>query len=63
VFSFHSIKIPKIKIIINEILVMVHFIIFALKIVGISGKINAISTSKIIKIIAIKKKSYRKRYT
>lgn len=39
---------------------MVHFIIFALKIVGISGKINAISTSKIIKIIAIKKNRIEK---
>jgi len=35
--------------------VKLHLIMFLLKIVGISGKIRAISTSKIIKIIAIKK--------
>lgn len=55
VFSFHSIKIPTNKIIKNIILVFVHKIILDLKILGINGIIKIISTSKIIKIIAIRK--------
>jgi len=40
---------------INRKEVNLHLTIFLLKIVGIKGKIKAISTSKIIKIMAIKK--------
>lgn len=55
VFSFHSMKIPIIKIRINDIEAFVQEKIFALNIVGIKGTIKIISTSKMIKIIAIKK--------
>ncbi len=55
VLSFHSNKIPIIKIKKNIIEEIVHKIILLLKTVGMKGKIRAISTSKIIKIIAIKK--------
>lgn len=54
-FSFHSIKIPNIRIIKNVIDVNVHLKILDLKILVIRGTIKIISTSKMIKIIAIKK--------
>ena len=52
---FHSWYNPIIRISKNNILVIVHIIIFDLKGIIVIGKINAISTSKIKKIIAIKK--------
>lgn len=54
-FSFHSIIIPSIKIIINLNLQIDHLIKLEDVTVEIKGKIITISTSKIIKIIAIKK--------
>lgn len=55
VFSFHSIRIPNIKINKKITIVFVHLKMLDLNILGINGTIKIISTSKMIKIIAIKK--------
>lgn len=60
VFSFHSIKIPIIKIMMNSVDVVNHLNKLTLNILGIKGTIKIISTSKIMKMIAIKKNCIEK---